>query len=67
MSELDELKRKLAAREGKPQFKENVELLRERIAWIEAGKPPLHHAETGRFVSGEFARMNPSHIHRETD
>lgn len=40
MSRLDALKRKLAAREGKAEFKSNCEELRAEIARLEA-KPPV--------------------------
>lgn len=36
MEELDRLKAKLAAREGKPGFQSNVEELKRRIAELEA-------------------------------
>jgi hypothetical protein len=36
MDDLETLKRKLSAREGKPGFKANVEELKKRIAELEA-------------------------------
>lgn len=36
MTELEDLKRKLAAREGKPGYRANVEALKQRIAELEA-------------------------------
>lgn len=36
MTELETLKRKLAARENKPGFKANVEALKKRIAELES-------------------------------
>lgn len=35
MTELEQLREKLAAREGKPGFKQNVEALKKRIAELE--------------------------------
>lgn len=35
MTELEQLKAKLAAREGRPGFKQNVEALKKRIAELE--------------------------------
>jgi hypothetical protein len=39
MARIDALKRKLAAREGKPEFSENCEALRAEIARLESGSP----------------------------
>jgi hypothetical protein len=39
MARIDALKRKLAAREGKPEFTENCEALRAEIARLESGSP----------------------------
>lgn len=36
MADLEDLKRKLAAREGKPGYRANVEALKQRIAELEA-------------------------------
>ena len=36
MTGLEDLKRKLAAREGKPGYRANVEALKQRIAELEA-------------------------------
>ena len=36
MTELEDLKRKLAAREGKPGYRANAEALKQRIAELEA-------------------------------
>lgn len=38
MTELEELKAKLAAREGQPGFAENVEAIKARIKELESGK-----------------------------
>lgn len=39
MAEIDNLKRKLAARENMPGFEENVRAIKDRIAEIEAEGP----------------------------
>jgi hypothetical protein len=39
MTRLEALKRKLAAREGKAEFKENCEALRAEIARLEVAEP----------------------------
>lgn len=52
------LRLKLKAREGKPGMAANVEAIKKQIGELEASVD-YHHAETGQFVSVEFAIQNP--------
>lgn len=40
MTRIDQLKGKLAAREGKPGYKKNCEEIRREIARLESSEPP---------------------------
>lgn len=71
MSELDPiraqrieaLKAKLKAREGKPGFKANVEMIREQLVALEAADG-FRDKESGEFVSLEHAFLNPESVER---
>lgn len=59
MTEIDELKVKLAARKGKGGYAQNVREIEARIAYLESLTFTYRDKETGKFVSAEYALANP--------
>lgn len=57
-SRLTDLRAKLKAREGKPGFAANVEMIQAQIAALESDAA-FRDVETGQFVSVETAIQNP--------
>lgn len=57
-SRIAALQVKLKARLGKPGMAANVEAIKKQIAELEAGLD-YQHADTGQFVTVEFAIQNP--------
>jgi hypothetical protein len=62
-SRLDALRAKLAAREGKPGFKDNVEAIKKQIAELEA-EATYRDIASGQFVAVEYAIQNPETTER---
>jgi hypothetical protein len=61
---LEELRRKLAAREGKPGMSANVAAIKALIEEAEGTGYTYRDAATGHFVGKDYAEANPATTYR---